>query len=150
MSEPAASSDAAGRGGPAVQSGSAALDGGAVLSGSGRGAHPPHLPDRAWDLLVVVLVVALAPYNVQGEGLARPAVLQHPGGAVAVAASLVVLQLRRRFPMAAFIGCGVALVAGAAMSGSTLPFVPAAAIAAFGMAQRLPRRRAAIAVGWRS
>ncbi|MWB97122.1 sensor histidine kinase [Agromyces seonyuensis] len=129
-----------------------------------RTAPPPLGPDRmpmrhrvpawVWDVLVVgfSLVGAFAPYRDPGAR-AHASLPDLPGVALPVLLYVVVglqagaLLLRRRLPLAVFVGESVLLLVGSALAGVGMPFAIPVALAVYGLAKRRPRRVGLIAVG---
>ena len=107
------------------------------------------LPDWAWDLIagVAVVATALLPFAGRGGG-------DHAVSTIAVApwtftvpiAAALVLPFRRRRPVTVLVVTVALLYAGTFVLGSTMPFVLPVAIAAFGVALRLERRRSVLIV----
>ncbi|MCD2441184.1 histidine kinase [Agromyces sp. SYSU K20354] len=101
------------------------------------------IPAWAWDLVAGVLVIAAAllPSVGRGGDHGPEAIAFSPWTiAIAIAAALV-LPFRRRWPIPV-LGAAIALlVVGTLVVGSAFPFVLPVAIAAFGVANRLERRR---------
>ncbi|WP_395244242.1 sensor histidine kinase [Agromyces sp. MMS24-K17] len=106
------------------------------------------VPTWAWDVLVVgaCLLAALAPYR-DGDGTPEPSVVVQVPVALAVAVLQAgALLLRRRLPLAVFIAEGVLLAIGLVVTTAALPFVLPVALAAYGLAKRVARRTAFLAI----
>ncbi|GAA1060067.1 sensor histidine kinase [Agromyces bracchium] len=119
------------------------------------GVREPAAPDRVaprralpawfWDVVVVFVAVAWACAPYRGPTPAFLAVEAPVAFAFALAQAPVLL-LRRRWPLVTYAVVWGLMVAGTLVVGSAMPFVVPAAIAAYAMAKRAPRRRVLITV----
>ncbi|WP_353813700.1 sensor histidine kinase [Agromyces sp. SYSU T00266] len=120
-------------------------DGVSGLGASHRVAAHRTLPAWAWDVVVVVVAIASACAPYRGPTPAFLAVESPVAFALALAQAPVLL-LRRRVPIVTYGVVWALMAAGTLIVGSALPFVVPAAIAAYVLATRSPRRTVLVVV----
>ncbi|GAA1056285.1 two-component sensor histidine kinase [Agromyces luteolus] len=102
-------------------------------------------PAWVWDVVVVLVAIAWACAPYRGPTPEFLAV-EAPAAFALALAQAPVLLLRRRLPLVTYGVVWALMAAGTLVVGSAMPFVVPAAIAAYAMSKRAPRRRVLITV----